>query len=493
MQLVSASQISKYRDCHRAWGHRYLSKLETPPHPSAALGTEVHAQLEALMLEGRPLDFTKESGYIAASAKHFLPERREHLGLVVEKHFTIPSPSGLFGYQGYIDLWLPHGGLPELSMVRPLEYAPTVVDYKTTGNWKYAKTPAMLAEDVQAQLYAKAAIVETGEPTVDLAWIYMATKGARKAKRVHLRVHADHVEEQFAKIEATALEMHAVRQANPNPLELKANPEMCGAYGGCPYQALCNLSPTETVDAMAATQRQRSGDTMSTSAELLARLKAQREAAGIPTAAPAPTSTEADKAAATARAAELVAQSQAAREVVGINPPESALPPAPPVGSVAVTPEAVHTTQLSDGNASTWTVPEGVSSVIVEAVPGAGGGGGGTLERRKPGRPRKAATDPLGADAAAHAGAKYSIDIEASGLESFTVVTVTWAEERFSPVQFQSFGVGPFAATGRVEKGETVAQAQSRLLAELAVVAAEQRAAKAIAFAEFLKASGISR
>lgn len=41
-------------------------------------------------------------------------------------------------------------------------------------------------------------------------------------------------------------------------------------------------------------------------------------------------------------------------------------------------------------------------------------------------------------------------------------VTACFAEERFSPIQYQSFGVGPFWAKTRVRAGETTEQALMR-------------------------------
>lgn len=42
------------------------------------------------------------------------------------------------------------------------------------------------------------------------------------------------------------------------------------------------------------------------------------------------------------------------------------------------------------------------------------------------------------------------------------VVTATWGEERFCPVQYNTFGVGPFSFTTTVREGETPEQALQR-------------------------------
>lgn len=46
-------------------------------------------------------------------------------------------------------------------------------------------------------------------------------------------------------------------------------------------------------------------------------------------------------------------------------------------------------------------------------------------------------------------------------------VTVVWAEQKFSPIQYESFGVGPFYYKTTVKPGETPAQAMHRAYAVL--------------------------
>lgn len=42
LPVLSASQISTFRDCQRKWGFKYIAGLEDPAGPAAALGTETH-------------------------------------------------------------------------------------------------------------------------------------------------------------------------------------------------------------------------------------------------------------------------------------------------------------------------------------------------------------------------------------------------------------------------------------------------------------------
>jgi hypothetical protein len=394
--LVSASQISTFDDCQRKWAWRYIAKIETPPHPSAVLGTEVHdTQLAPYLRDGRAFDYTRDSGHIAAAGLAYLPTPQLP-GLVVERHFEMPSPTHLFGYQGYIDLWVPDSEmLPGLGVYN----APAVVDFKTTSDLKWAKTPETLATDVQAQLYATWAMFSTGARTVDLVWIYMQTRGAHKARRVHLRVNGEQVFEQFKVIDRKGLAIHNIRKdadgkdADTYPLTLPPNPSACNSYGGCPYQHKCNLSPSEFIESLSPKE------TIMSANSLLERMKAKRT------------------------------------QVVGINPPESQLPPAPPV-NVVVAP------------AETQPVKE------VDAADPA--------KRGRPAGKQKKETA---------AGA---------------TIKVTWGKETFQPIPFNTFEVGPFEATASVQDGESVEDAYRRVYGELEAFAAKVRKQKAASYAEEL-------
>lgn len=67
-------------------------------------------------------------------------------------------------------------------------------------------------------------------------------------------------------------------------------------------------------------------------------------------------------------------------------------------------------------------------------------------------------------------------------------VTVTWGEEIFQPVSFNTFRVGPFVATATVLAGESVGKTIARLYAELAEIARGVRAAKTTEYLAALKA-----
>lgn len=349
--IFSASQITLWKECQRKWAWRYIAGLTTPQHPAAALGTEVDdTQLQPYLVEGRPFDFTRESGHIAAAGLAWLPKPKTH-GLECQKHFVMPSPTKgpdgnpLFGYQGYLDLWLPHRGLPDVptglagfELVAGRDVTiPQLGDFKTTGDVnKWAKDEGQLSTDVQAQLYATWAMWHTKARTVDLAWIYFQTRGAKKTRRTWLRVDGDHVFKQFKSIDATGAELYAAKTSITDPLDLPPNAEACEAYGGCPYRHKCDLSPAQIIESMAAQANPLPKESLVSTTDLLADLKRKRLAALGGTAPAADTP---------APAAETPAP--APTTAPGVNPPETNLPPAPAVGtgSPAAVEEKTKTTR----------------------------------------------------------------------------------------------------------------------------------------------------
>ncbi len=62
------------------------------------------------------------------------------------------------------------------------------------------------------------------------------------------------------------------------------------------------------------------------------------------------------------------------------------------------------------------------------------------------------------------------------------VVTVTWGEEKFTPVPYSTFSIGPFTESVSPRPGESRAACRSRVYLELAIFAEDERAKKARSF-----------
>lgn len=445
MDYTSASQIETWEGCLRKGAWKYVAGIEAPQHPAAALGTEIDdEQLQPFLREGRAFDFSRPSGEIAQSIAKYLPPAgscpETELGIPrgigkVQQWIDMPSPTWVDGkhcglaYRGALDLWLPLGGIElpegvpvEVNGIRP----PAVVDFKSTGDLKWAKSETTLATDVQAQTYALWGMYKTRSPVVDLVWLYMRTKGARQGKRVHLRVYAEDVAKTFSDIDERARRIHALKITNPDPLSLPPTPEHCDAYGGCPYRDRCNLGPGEIADAAAANAKRRRGEEVMSETKIgfMEALRLKREAAGgqTPAAAPVQAPAAAPPAPQPNPTLQEAVSAMVPGIVVGINPPEKDLPPAPPVGET----------------------------------------------KRGPGRPAKQLTIP---------------GSEGNGA---TRVRVVWGKEKIAPIPYNDFEVGPFEAEGVVLPGETVPQACGRVYVELSAFAESVRASKALSFARAL-------
>jgi len=322
-ECKSASEIDTYGQCARKWGWVYLAGFREPPHPSAVLGSRTHTQLErylsrgylSFMLEDGSPD---ESGEIAQAGLPYLPEPGTP-GMIIEGSFASRSEETGIVYRGFKDLELP--GL--------------VHDHKTTGNPRYALTAETLPWNTQAIIYAQDHLDAFRVDTVNLRWLYLATKGARKAWPVDVTLDRATVEDRMRVVESIALEMKEIkgRVSASEVLSLPPNANACEGYGGCPHRHRCNLSQGERLKSI-----------MSTS--VLASIRARKEALEA-RKAPEPEALE----------------PETALDPVPINPPESALPAAQPTG-IAPAPEAAK------GYPSSWDVAqEPVKPAAVEDKP----------------------------------------------------------------------------------------------------------------------------
>lgn len=290
--LYSPSQISAYRECNRKWGWGTLAKLRFDSNASAALGTEIHKQLEN-HLRGKPLDYSRPSGYIAASGLHHLPPPL-YPGMNLEGKFVFQSPDTQFRYHGFRDVFLP-------SWVEEFpDGAPVVIDHKSTSGLKWAKTEIELLSDPQSVIYARA----VDSPLVHNRWVYYQTKGAKKSVPIDQKMTRDHVQHQFRMLELTTAAMDIIvgtrdglepHQIEDLVLSLPFNPSACSSFGGCPYQGKCNLGPEQRLAAIWATDLKPNNplkmleetNMSESTTSLIARLKNTPSVSGEPVATPA--------------------------------------------------------------------------------------------------------------------------------------------------------------------------------------------------------------
>jgi len=283
----SASQVDTYNTCNRKWWFNKILGIETPPHPSAVIGTEVHAQLEAYLEEKAPAD---SLGPIARTALPFAPK-----------------PGTVYIEQSIEELGLVAGGLPALGYIDVLDLTgdiPQVLDWKTTSNFRYAKTEDELLRNVQMSVYARATLamcdrLDVPEPTnVRVTHVAMLTKAPHEARRTSALMPVRTIHENWSSIDRTVLTMRETATCE-TPDKVTPTKSACSAYGGCPFLDRCRaLEATRSIFAgLGSAQPNDNNDnnpestTMSDAkTSLLARLgvKTKAQSAATPTATPAP-------------------------------------------------------------------------------------------------------------------------------------------------------------------------------------------------------------
>lgn len=231
----SASQLETFALCPRKWAWAKIDGLPTRDSAATELGGAVHKQLERWLRDGTPLDLTTGAGEIAMSGLHLLPQPKTP-GMQIEEWFHLDMMG--YRFRGMKDVQIL--GLP----------VPLVMDHKTCGDFKWAKTADDLVTNIQAALYAADAMHQTGADACDLQWTYMRTRGARRAEAVRVRVTREQIIPTLNRIAGYAAEMTALLNSGLTAIQIPCNPGACEAFGGCEFKHLCNLSPEERLKAV---------------------------------------------------------------------------------------------------------------------------------------------------------------------------------------------------------------------------------------------------
>ena len=340
----SPSQVDTFTLCNRKWWFNKIMGLDIPAHPSAVIGSAMHAELETYLEHGDP----KVLGPIARAGLEFLPKP----GTVIIEHDIAP-------------LGLTAGGLPALGRIDCLDLRsepPEVIDHKSIGNLDYAKTSDELAKNVQMVVYAKATTVELermGVPTpeqIKVSHIAYQTKGRNIARKTSALVTQEQIAKAWGHIDAT---VRAMRETSLtlSPDRVTPTKSACDAYGGCHFRDRC-----KALQATARIPTPTPGETPMPDPKanpLLARLgvrtKASTEAAveAAPPAA-APAAPSAAPAASTGKASVLSRlRSAAENPPVSMSIVPSDAPTDPEVAAVIAAEEAADAAAVAEKDAAT--------------------------------------------------------------------------------------------------------------------------------------------
>jgi len=210
--------------CQKKWWYTYGPlQLKEPPSKKAAMGTAVHAVLEAYLRDGTQIPDTP-AGRIASVG---LDKLRPAEDLEIERSITLPLNDAA-------DM------LCRIDMLGKNE--PYVGDHKTTSDLKWIKTRAQVARDIQLMTYAYAGYYETKPDTVTGELIYYVRDGQKVSMSVSAEFSWEDIEENWRLMGEIAREM-LPRKTDPTGETCAGNSSACGDYGGCFFQDRCPVSP----------------------------------------------------------------------------------------------------------------------------------------------------------------------------------------------------------------------------------------------------------
>jgi len=222
-----------------------MMKMEDPPKESALRGIAIHKSLEKagirLMRGESAIDNSDPwvKFVQAVSEKGLLPPAGEKH--VVEHRFSLKTHTG-YPWRGVIDVMR--------DEITPF----TMIDWKSTSDIRYAKTPADLLVDIQLASYAEYAW-QAGVPANDIiksGLVYV------EAKKIPLKKKLPHVVPVFVELDRRRVRAlwESTKPTLDDMLRVAAyddfndvtpNTNSCEKYGGCAFKATCGISPFSNI------------------------------------------------------------------------------------------------------------------------------------------------------------------------------------------------------------------------------------------------------
>lgn len=226
LKSVSASQINTFLDCRRKW---YFDKVMGCPQPETEAmgrGTRIHEQMEKWYQFGTEPTYPSA---IAALQLGTVPQRDPNIIIEEPRNYGLGLFASGVPVRGRIDMFLP----PENGIFK-------VLDWKSTSNLRYAKSPEELARNPQGIIYLKYGFQQHPDAHYGIfQHVYLKTKNGFGAVSVETdlldRAHVDRV---YAHIESVVAEMKETA-AIPTVADVPPELSACDKYGGCPYRGTC--------------------------------------------------------------------------------------------------------------------------------------------------------------------------------------------------------------------------------------------------------------
>jgi hypothetical protein len=213
--------------CPRKHFFSWILGKKPPATDAQQRGTYVHESIAKFITE-KTSPPTEHAIYLRALEPYF-PEGDysvEHK-LTLDTHVGIP-------WIGFIDLICEDSGQT------------TLVDWKTTSDLRYAKTPDELRRNLQLNVYAHYAYELGVENDVNAGLVYVEVpKTPPKRQAKVLPVFIDISRQQAAHVwDATKPVLDQMLEVSQldDPQDVPCNTAICGKYGGCPFRTECGIS-----------------------------------------------------------------------------------------------------------------------------------------------------------------------------------------------------------------------------------------------------------
>jgi len=226
---VSASQLKLYQECQARWGYRYLEGIKEPDTKETDFGKDVHKEMELYLKYGT-----------IPTSKHarLLAEKYAPAPFIAETEVPISFRTEDSSWLGFIDVAV---GLDADGNYCPVEPGKTVmlIDWKTTGSIRNAKSVKELEEDVAANLYAYEAYLGGASSVIGM-WVYIERGEQPHHKAVTFALPKLRVLDTVARLNSEAGEIQTLYQLKPKVDTLKKNKDYCFAFKKqCPHISYC--------------------------------------------------------------------------------------------------------------------------------------------------------------------------------------------------------------------------------------------------------------
>lgn len=223
--------------CLRLWAFSEVfgrNALSASSELGAAIGTRYHKDAERWILKGQVPD--PEDGK-TKEEKEEIELRRDLLIAAIDSG-EIPHPfdeTALVEHDVVMD---------DITGRLDLFWKGKLRDHKTTKDAKqYAPTPEELEQDIQANFYGLACMIEMDLDSLDCVWLYMCRK-TRTCNPVYFTLLRTRSQALWDATLPTRQKMQALIDNPPeDPLQIvgASNPASCEMYGGCKFKGECKM------------------------------------------------------------------------------------------------------------------------------------------------------------------------------------------------------------------------------------------------------------